>query len=82
MPKKKEREEPVEQPPKRRYFQGGLMVYGLAVAVIGAISLLGYYGVDRRVVDALLIISGLWLFKKAVASGFSKKRRELFKKYI
>ena len=80
--KTKKQEQPVAAEPKRRYFPTGRMLAGVALILLGGISLLNYYLIPRTVVDVLLILSGLWLFKLALSSGFSKKRREIFKKYI
>jgi uncharacterized membrane protein len=58
------------------------ILFGLITFIVGVLNVLKIFSLDRLYVDAILIIAGLWIFKKGVGSGFSKKHRRLGKRLI
>ena len=72
----------VDVPVKHHYFPKILMLFGLIVFVIAIIDYFNFYNLPKIVVDIILLISGLWLFKLGLARGFYKKRKEVLKRYL
>ena len=77
------KEKPAAQlPTKKVYFPHLMLLYSIAIILVGAINLIGIYAVNLIVVNVLLILAGLWLLKAGFDSGFSKQRKEILKKYL
>jgi len=72
----------VQLPTKKGYFPWLMLLYSIAIILVGAINLIGIYTVNPIVVNVLLILAGLWLLKTGFDSGFSKQRKEIVKKYL
>jgi len=80
--KKEEKEEfklPVE---KKSTFPKLKIGFSVIVTAAAITDLLGLYDLSKLVIDILLLLTGLWLLKSAISSGFSKSHREILKRYI
>ena len=81
--KKREAAPPVRVEKERRiYFPKILLLFGIIVIFVGIVDLWDRYDIPREVLDVLLILAGLWLFKKGIEHGFRRRRKEILKKYI
>ena len=67
---------------KKSYFPKLLMLFGLLVMAWALNGFFGWYPVPELATNIILLLSGWWMLKKGIASGFYKKRKEIFKKYI
>lgn len=84
---KKKPEVKVEKPKKEKTkvkFPKGRLLGGLLFIVVALVDYFGWggLGIPRIVIDVLLLLSGLWLIKVGMGTAYSKRRRELLKKYI
>lgn len=72
----------VELPSKHHYFPRLRIFFGILLIVIAVVDYLQYYTLPKIVIDAILLIAGLWMLYISFEKGFYKRRKEVLKKYI
>ncbi len=82
QPEVKPKVEVPAKEPKKHYFNRKQILFSAILIAVGIIDVLEIYNLPRLVFDSLIILAGLWLLKLGVGSGYYKKRKEVFKKYI
>jgi len=83
---KKEKPVKIEKPKveKKSYFPKLLMIFSIVLIVVAVNDYFRWlvFPMMELWVDILLLLAGLWMLRISIATGFSKKRKEIFKKYI
>jgi hypothetical protein len=67
---------------KAHYFPKFLMLFSLFLIAVAVINYFNFYQIPSWITDVVLLLAGLWMFKVGLEKGYSKRRREIVKKYI
>jgi hypothetical protein len=77
------KEEKVKIPERQKSFFPKKRIWlSLILLVVGIVNFFKSYAYQSEIANGLIIFAGLALLRTGVDSGFSKKRKEILKKYI
>ena len=67
---------------KHHYFPRLMFLFSIIFISISIVSYFKLFVTPRIVIEIALFIAGLWMFKYSVMKGFSKRHREIIKRFI
>lgn len=80
LPKKELKVTPKKE--KKHYLPKLLLLYGFFLIALAVVNYYRYLAIDSRIIDAILLFSGLWIVKMALAKGSYNRRKDIVMKYI
>lgn len=67
---------------KPHYFPKFLFLFGLFLVALAVIDYFKYFTIDGRIIDVILLFSGLWILKMALGKGSYARRKAVLMKYL
>ena len=67
---------------KPHYFPKLLFLFGVILVGLAVVDYFKYLMINSRIIDAILVLAGLWMIKIALSKGSYNRRKAVLMKYL
>ena len=67
---------------KPHYLPKFLLFFGFFLLALAVVDYFKYLNLDARIIDAILLFTGLWIIKIALGKASYNRRKDVLMKYI